>query len=147
MVSVLLIALFATMAIWPQLFTDLGPRACELSRSTELPSADHWFGFDRQGCDYFTRVVYGARASIAVGLLVTLGAFVIAVTLGTLAGYYGGLIDSLLARFADIWFGIPLVLGAIVLLTAVENRGVTQVASVLIVLSWPPMIVPRRSWG
>ena len=142
---VVVIGLLTLIAVWPTLFTDLHPRDCDLARSSELPSMGHWFGFDRQGCDYYTRVVFGTRASMAVGVLVTAGAFGLAVALGSLAGYYGGVIDTLISRLADIWFGIPLVLGAIVLLAAVPRRGVWEVSLVLVLLSWPPMMRLMRS--
>src|SRR5688572_25511944 len=57
------VLLFATMAVFPRLFTAADPRSCDLSRSLAKPSGDHWFGFDLLGCDYYARVIYGARAS------------------------------------------------------------------------------------
>ncbi len=142
---VLVIAVLTVMAIWPQLFTDLVPRSCDLSRSADPPEAGHWFGFDRQGCDLYTRVVYSTRASLLIGLTVTLGAFAIALVLGSLSGYYGRWLDAVLGRIADVFFGIPLVIGAIVLLTAVVDRGVWQVSAVLTLLAWPPMFRLMRS--
>jgi oligopeptide transport system permease protein len=144
-VSALLILLILTMAFFPGLFTNADPRACSLGRSLERPSGDHWFGFDVQGCDYYARVIYGARASIAVGTIVTGLAAVIAIVFGTLAGYYGGWGDTLIARITDLWFAIPLVLGALVLLTVIENRGVPQVAVVLAIFGWPTMLRLMRS--
>ncbi|QBI21747.1 ABC transporter permease [Egibacter rhizosphaerae] len=142
---VVLIVLFTVIAIWPQWFTDMGPRTCDLARSADPPEAGHWFGFDRQGCDLYTRVIFSTRASLLIGLMVTLGALAIAMVLGSLSGYFGGWLDGLLGRIADIFFGIPLVIGAIVLLTAVVDRGVLQVSGVLILLAWPPMFRLMRS--
>ena len=63
--------LFVLMAIFPQLFArGADPRACDLANSKAPPSAEHWFGFDQQGCDYLANVVYGARNSLIIGLLV-----------------------------------------------------------------------------
>jgi oligopeptide transport system permease protein len=140
-----LILLFGAMAAAPQLFTDADPRACDLSRSLERPSADHWFGFDLQGCDYYALVVYGARVSIAVGLLVTVGAVLVAVVLGSIAGYYGGVLDTLIARVTDIWFGLPYILAAIVILSVIGTRGLFQVSLVLLVVGWPTMLRLMRS--
>ncbi|HVM13495.1 MAG TPA: ABC transporter permease [Egibacteraceae bacterium] len=144
-VPALLILVLTVMAIWPQLFTNADPRDCDLARSVLRPSREHWFGFDLQGCDYYARVIYGARTSITVGLLVTTGTVIIAVTFGSIAGYYGGVIDTILARITDIVFGIPLILGAIVMLTVLPRRGVGELALVLMVFSWPPMLRIMRS--
>jgi ABC-type dipeptide/oligopeptide/nickel transport system permease subunit len=140
-----LILLFGAMAVAPQLFTSADPRACDLSRSLERPSAEHWFGFDLQGCDYYALVIYGARVSIAVGLLVTGGALLVAVVLGSIAGYYGGVLDTVIARVTDIWFGLPYILAAIVILSVIGTRGLLQVSLVLLVVGWPTMLRLMRS--
>lgn len=145
LVASALILLFGAMAVAPQLFTGADPRNCDLSRSLERPSAKHWFGFDLQGCDYYALVVYGARVSIAVGLLVTLGAVAVAVVLGSIAGYYGGALDTVIARVTDIWFGLPYILAAIVILSVIGTRGLLQVTLVLLVVGWPTMLRLMRS--
>jgi oligopeptide transport system permease protein len=145
LVSAALIALFVAMAAVPQLFTDQDPHNCGLSRSLEAPSRNHWFGFDLQGCDYYSRVVYGARVSIVIGLSVTVLAVAIALVLGSLAGYYGGLVDTLISRFTDIIFGLPFILGAIVVLSVVSERSLFWVTTVLVLLGWPTMTRLVRS--
>ncbi len=137
-----LLAVLAVMAAFPGLFTSLGdPRtvagSCNLANSKVGPSADAWFGYDIQGCDHYTNVIYGARVSMIIGLLVVGGATVIGVVLGALAGFFGGWFDILMARITDIVFGLPLVLGAILVLNAFPSRGLLQVSFALIVLSWP----------
>ena len=136
-------------AFFPTLFTSADPRECSLTNSLLRPSKEHWFGTDLQGCDYYARVVYGTRVSISVGLLVTAGATIIAIIGGSLAGYYGGLSDTLIARLTDIWFSIPTLLGGIVLLTVLDdvfgNRGIPQVSLVLIIFGWPTMLRLVRS--
>ena len=92
------------------------PRECNLINSKRPPSGEHWFGFDQQGCDYLANVVYGARNSLIIGVLAVLVILLLGVIVGAIAGYYGGVADSLLARLTDIFFAIPLILGAIVLL-------------------------------
>jgi hypothetical protein len=84
------ILVLTVMAIVPQLFTRVDPRVCLLERSRQPPSADAWFGYDVQGCDYYSNVIYGARASISVGLLVVGGGVLLALVLGSLAGFFGG---------------------------------------------------------
>ena len=134
------------MAVAPQLFTNTDPRACSLSRSRQGPSAQAWFGYDVQGCDYYANVIYGARVSISIGLLVVGGSLLIGLVMGALAGFRGGWFDNLVARIADIVYGLPLILGAILVLYRFQTRGVIQVALALVVLSWmTPMRLVRSS--
>jgi oligopeptide transport system permease protein len=144
-ISSVLILLFTVMAAFPQLFTSRNPRSCDLAHSLETPSAANWFGYDILGCDYYTRVIYGARVSITIGIVVTVFSVIIALVLGSLAGYYGGIIDTIIARFTDIIFGLPFVLGAIVILSVVSTRNLFWVSVVLIVLGWTTMTRLMRS--
>lgn len=144
-ISAILIAVFIIMAAFPTLFTKADPRLCNLSNSLETPSAEHWFGFDLQGCDYVARTVYGARVSISIGVIVTIFAVFISIVLGSLAGFYGGWLDAVIARVTDIWFAIPTILGGIVILNLLPSRGLWQVSLVLILLGWPTMLRLLRS--
>jgi ABC-type dipeptide/oligopeptide/nickel transport system permease subunit len=146
MISGVLILILALMAIWPGLFTRVDPRDCNLADSLLRPSGEHWFGTDVQGCDYYARTIWGARVSITIGVLVTAASTLIAVVLGSMAGYYGGIVDTLIARLTDIWFAIPTILGGIVILRSIfSTRGLLQVSLVLIVLGWPTMLRLVRS--
>lgn len=140
------VAIFALMAIVPQLFTRIDPRACDLARSRQSPSAEAWFGYDVQGCDYYANVIYGARISISIGLYVVVGALIIGLLLGAIAGFRGGWVDNLIARIADIVYGLPLILGAIIILYQFQGRTVIIVGSALLVLLWmTPMRLVRSS--
>ena len=110
------------MASCPALFTANDPRDCVLSRQHAGPSGGAIFGYDFQGCDTYSRAVYGARASLLVGALSALLTGVIALVVGMLAGYFGGWVDAVLSRVIDIVLGIPLLLAAIVLLKRVSSR-------------------------
>ncbi len=132
-----LILLIAVVAIAPNLFSTLNPRFCELSNSNADPSAGHIFGYNRQGCDVFSRVVHGAQASLLVGILATVLVTLIGVIIGSLAGFYGGWLDSIVSRLGDIFFAIPTVLGAIVLMSVLPNRDPLTVALVLALFAWP----------
>lgn len=138
---------FVVMAIAPQLFTSRPATSadCFISNARQSPSAEHWFGTDIQGCDYYTRVIYGARSSLTVGVLVTIGAVLIALVVGMSAGFFGGIVDTLASRAVDIVFALPFLLGAIVFLNVLENRTVWTVAGVLIVFTWPTMTRLMRS--
>jgi oligopeptide transport system permease protein len=136
LIGAFLLLVFLVMAAFPQLFTNADPRDCELSRSAQGPSAQAWFGYDVQGCDYYANVVYGAKVSVTIGILAMLGTLVIGVVVGAIAGYYGGWLDSILARITDIFYGLPLILGAFILLAVLPDRGVREVALALIVFGW-----------
>ena len=142
---VVVIALFTVMAVAPGLFTRTDPRACDLSHSLLRPSARHWFGYDLQGCDYYARVIHGARVSMTVGVATVAGTAVVAVVLGTLAGFYGGIVDTLIARVTDVWFALPTFLGAIVVLSVLGGNGLPQLTLVLVLFGWPTMTRLMRS--
>ncbi len=144
-VSAVIILILTAMAIFPGLFTSADPRACNLSNSLGTPSSEHWFGFDLQGCDYYARTIYGARISMSIGVVVTFFAAALAIILGSLAGYYGGVVDSIIARITDIWFAIPTILGGIVILSLLGQKGFFQVSFVLIILGWPTLLRLYRS--
>lgn len=127
-----------TISLFPSLFTSQDPRYCVLSRSLGAPELwSHPFGFDKQGCDIYSRVIYGARASVSVGVLTTIAVVIIGGTIGAIAGYIGGWIDSLLSRITDVFFAIPLLLAAIVFMQMFkESRSIAMVVIVLSTFAW-----------
>ncbi len=135
-----IITLMVVMALFPGIFTSSDPSFCELKNSLADASSGHPFGFDKQGCDIYARVVYGARASLTVGVFTTILVVVIGGILGTAAGYFGGWIDTVNSRFTDIIFAVPLVLAAIVIMQLFsESRTVWMVVVVLAVFGWPSL--------
>ncbi len=137
-ISSVLILLILVIAIFPTLFTQVAPNMdCLLANSNGGPVAGHPFGFTRQGCDVYARIIHGTQASLTVGLLATLLVTLFGVIVGSLAGFYGGLLDSFVSRVGDIFFAIPTVLGAIVLMSVLPERTPLTVALVLSVFAWP----------
>lgn len=143
--AVVIIAAVAAMAAFPRLYTSVDPRDCSLSMSRMPPAAGHPFGYDIQGCDYFANIVYGARTSLSVGLLVALFTFVIALIAGSLAGYYGGLVDAGISRLADLVLGIPVTIASLVILYQFKSRGVWTIVFVLVLFSWAGTMRYMRS--
>ncbi|MBD0690325.1 ABC transporter permease [Streptomyces sp. SP17BM10] len=142
LISVLLIVLLVLMAIFPWAFTDANPRKADLVHDylkrpdwTDFFGAG-WFGYDAQGRSIYARVIYGARASITVGIVVTAGVTLLGGLTGMVAGYFGGAVDAVISRIIDIFFGIPLLLGALVLLNGFASRTVWAVVFALVVLGW-----------
>jgi oligopeptide transport system permease protein len=129
---------FLLMALFPQIFArGADPRDCSLSNSNQKPSAQHWFGFDQQGCDYLANVVHGARNSLIIGLLAVAVVLVLGVVVGAVSGFYGRWVDSLLSRLTDIFYALPLILGALVVLrSGILGRGVVAVAIALAAFGW-----------
>ena len=136
-VAGLLILLVLAVALFPWLFTSADPAYADPDQSLLGPSAQHWFGTDLQGHDVYARTVYGARASVAVGVGTTAAAVLIGASLGALAGFYGGWLDAIISRVTDIFFGIPLLLAAIVLAQVMHQRTIWTVIAVLAVFGWP----------
>ena len=151
-VSAGLITIFVLMAIWPSLFTSTDPTNAILAKSRERPNADAWFGREIQGYDIYARCVYGARASILVGVLCTTGTVLIGGLIGVMSGYQGGWLDSLMSRIGDVFFAIPLLLGAIIFLVSLPDFFndnyfliVLKVVLALVILGWPSLARLMRS--
>ncbi|MFE2021138.1 ABC transporter permease [Streptomyces sp. NPDC059499] len=141
-VSAVLIVFLLTMAVFPGLFTGADPRYADLAHHyLQKPKwgnlfQEDWFGYDIQGRSIYARVVYGARASIMVAVVVTALVTVLGTVVGMLAGYFGGWIDTILSRVTDIFFGVPFILGAMVVLTSFEERHIWVVILALAFLGW-----------
>ncbi|MEZ0492143.1 ABC transporter permease [Kineococcus sp. TBRC 1896] len=136
-VASLIILLLVVVSLFPSLFTSTNPRFVDLSIALQGPSAEHPLGVTRGGTDVYARLIYGARASVSVGIITTIMVVLVGGIVGALAGFYGGWLDALLSRVADIFFALPLILGAIVLLQTIRGRNVWTVALTLALFGWP----------
>ncbi|MFJ3789269.1 ABC transporter permease [Kitasatospora sp. NPDC090091] len=148
LIGAFLVVLMVALSVAPQLFTDRDPTEggfCNLADSLKRPSADHWFGFDVQGCDIYTRTVWGARNSIIVGILTTSLVVAIGGTLGLWAGWVGRLWDSTLSRITEIFFAIPLLLGGMLIMSTWGKGNAWTVSAVMAVLGWPQIYRLMRS--
>ncbi|MGH3318336.1 MAG: ABC transporter permease [Nocardioidaceae bacterium] len=127
----------SSMAIFPGLWTSGDPLdSCLLENGSEGPSSAHPFGFTFQGCDMWGSVVYGTSKSLAVALLATVLTTGFGMLIGVLAGFFPGMVDTVLSRFTDIFFGLPFLLGAVVFLAIVPERNVFTIAAVIALLGW-----------
>ena len=136
--AAIIIAATILISLFPGLFTGQDPAYCVLERHNGPAASGHPFGFDKQGCDIYARVIYGARASVSVGVLTTIAVVIIGATIGALAGYFGGWLDALLSRITDVFFAVPFVLAAIVVMQMFKGRSsILTVVAVLALFGWP----------
>ena len=136
-VSGLLIVFIVFVALFPKAFTSQNPNYCTLENSLGPASAGHPFGFDFQGCDVYTRVVYGTRTSLSVGLAATVLVVIIGTLIGSIAGFFGGWVDALLSRLTDVFLALPILLGAIVVLQMFKtNSSIWKIVLVMALFGW-----------
>ena len=136
-ISSALILLIVIVALFPSLFAHVSPTQCDLGDSHGGPADGHPLGYTRQGCDIYARIIFGTQASVTVGLLATILVTFTGIIVGSLAGYYGGVLDSIVSRIGDIFFAVPTVLGAIVLMSVLPERTPITIALVLSLFAWP----------
>jgi peptide/nickel transport system permease protein len=140
LVGFALVALFVIAAVFAPLIAPYSPREQNLTLLSQGccpgPSADHWFGVDQLGRDEFSRIVYGARYSLVVGVVAVSVGLSIGLLLGALAGYVGGGVDSVVMRLMDIMLAIPGLLFAIGVV-AVLGPGFWQVMVAVGVVTIP----------
>jgi oligopeptide transport system permease protein len=128
----LAVALAAIMAPWLSPYSAGG---LEEKRILEVPSFAHWMGTDGLGRDLLTRVLYGARVSMTVGVGTGLIALVIGTIYGLISGFKGGAVDQLMMRFVDIFYGLPDML-IFILLSLVFGRNLGGLLIALGLVSW-----------
>ena len=119
--------------------------ANNIKERMQPPSAEHWFGTDDMGRDIFARVCYGARYSLAVGIIAVMFALVFGVTLGAAAGYIGGVFEDVTMRVCDIFSSIPSVLMAIAVVSALGKSTFNLMLAVGIASTAPFVRVARAA--
>ncbi|GAA1508124.1 ABC transporter permease [Sphaerisporangium rubeum] len=144
-----MVSLFIVISAFPGLFDSVGvePSTCSLARARQGITSEHWFGSDNLGCDVYSRVIHGARVSIIVGFVSAIVTGVVGGALGLLAGFYGKWVDVILSRVAEIFFAIPSILGALLILAVIgrDNAGIASVVLALSILAWPMILRIMRA--
>ncbi len=131
-VGFLLLVVIAAIAVD---FTGLDPEAIDVKNMLAKPSSVHWFGTDELGRDYFTRVLYGARVSLIVGVLAMATSVFIGVTVGMISGYFGGIVDSILMRTVDVFCAIPWII-MVTVVSLLFKKGLVSIIIVIGCFSW-----------
>jgi len=127
-----LAVLAAVLAPW---IVPYSFQAQDTLNTLAVPSAAHWMGTDYLGRDLLSRLVYGARVSLFIGMATTLVALVIGTVYGAISGYVGGRTDSVMMRVVDVVFALPDLL-MIILIMVVLGRGLTGIFLALTMVSW-----------
>jgi oligopeptide transport system permease protein len=137
----IIIALFVVAIVGPM----VSPYTYEdqdLDNTFQSPTLRHPFGTDQLGRDQMTRVIYGSRISLAVGLVCAALNFLIGVTYGGISAYFGGRVDDIMMRIVDILYGIPTLIIVILLTVLFKDKGVSPLVNVFIAIGltyWLPM--------
>lgn len=135
-VGLILFTLIVLMAIFAPLLAPHDPYA--VGMSYEKPSSEHLLGTDQSGRDVLSRIIYGSRVSLAVGIGAVLVFVVIGTLLGAVAGYFGGWIDMVVMRMTDVFMSFPYLM-VILVLVSIMGPGLFNIVLVLGVLGWPPI--------
>jgi peptide/nickel transport system permease protein len=133
-----ILILIAVAAVLAPVLATHDPTEQELLARMSDPSAEHWLGTDELGRDEFSRLIYGARVSLFIGLLGTTGGVVLGTVVGLISGYFGGWTDTLAMRLVDVMYAFPGILLAI-LIVAVMGPGLSNLVYALIIWGTPTL--------
>jgi peptide/nickel transport system permease protein len=132
---VLLLLAVAAFAPW---VAPHDPQAQDLALALHAPAASHWFGTDEYGRDVFSRIVWGARTTLYIVVLVTIVVGPVGLAVGTVAGYFGGAVDSVFMRVTDIFISFPSLVLALAFVAAL-GPGLEHAVIAIALTAWPPI--------
>lgn len=135
-VSLLFVMLLVFCALFPSVVAPYAYEKQSLSEAFLSPSMEHFFGTDNYGRDIFSRVIYGARISLGIGLLAVTLSCIVGIVVGALAGFYGSVTDNLLMRVMDVMLAIPSILLMMAIVTALGN-GMANLTIAIAISSIP----------
>lgn len=139
-----LITLFLLIALLAPLIAPYDPLDQDVFNANGGPAADHWLGTDQYGRDVLSRVIYGTRVSLLLGIIAPLIAGVLGTAVGTASGYFGGLLDRFIVRVTDMFMSFPTVLLGI-LIAAALGPGFTNVIIAISVALFPRFVRLARA--
>lgn len=133
--GLLIVGLLAFLAVFEPIITPYDPFEQNLLNTTAPPGNGHIFGTDVLGRDMYSAIVYGARLAMIVGLVTVAASLLVGVALGSIAGFVGGRVDSVISRITDVFLAFPLIIGA-VLVVRTFGAGVLPVIIALAFFGW-----------
>lgn len=136
LVGLVILFIFVLTAVFAPLLTPHDPNRANLRARNQPPSREHLFGTDDMGRDILARTLYGGRISLSVGLVAVGISLTIGTLLGAVSGYFGGFVDTVIMRLADVFYSFPFLILAITA-TAVLGPSIYNIMIILGLLSWP----------
>jgi peptide/nickel transport system permease protein len=136
--------LVIAISILAPVVSPYNPRTTS-SKSLDPPSAEHWFGTDLLGRDVLSRVLWGTRPSLIIGLVTSLVASFVGLVIGAIAGYYGGLVDFSFMRITEMFLVIPSYFFYILVVATLRSRELLTMATIMALLMWPKVARVVRS--
>lgn len=132
MFSLCIIAILAVLALLAPVLVDYEVDVCETNVMNRFatPSSEHWFGTDELGRDIFSRILYGSRFSLSVGLVATVIGLLVGSTLGAIGGYFGGTIENIIMRLMDIMSAVPNILMGILITSVLGANTINLMIAV-----------------
>jgi peptide/nickel transport system permease protein len=137
MIGLIVIAVFVLMAIFAPLLASHNPAAQELANRLATPGAVHWLGTDELGRDVYSRILYGARVTLGMVIAVVILVAPLGLAIGCIAGYFGGIVDTVLMRITDIFLAFPRLVLALAFVAALKP-GVESAVLAIALTAWPP---------
>ena len=134
-VALALIALFALCALFAPLLAPYDPLLQDLGTRLRPPSAEHWLGTDSLGRDIASRILYGARISLIIGVVVVTAAGIVGTAIGLVAGYAGGLVDEALMRLTEVFLAFPALILAMAIAGAL-GPSLTNAIIAIAAVTW-----------
>ncbi|MDF2759344.1 MAG: transporter permease [Thermomicrobiales bacterium] len=135
LLGLLVITVMSLTAIFADAIAPYGENEIDLFNITAKPSAEHWLGTDELGRDELSRLIFGARVSLLVGVGAALISTAVGIVVGSLAGYYGGWLDSALMRFVDVILAFPAIF-LLLIFFSIQGSSVVTVILFLGLFSW-----------
>jgi len=127
-----IVLILVIMAIFAPIIAPLDPLSVNVPARLNPPSADNWLGTDALGRDVFSRLIFGTRISLMIGVLASVFGAVVGVSMGIVSGYYGKWIDSIIMRFCDILLAFPGILLALAIITILGAGTLNTIIAVSI---------------
>lgn len=124
------------VAVFRDFLMPYDPNYSDMGKAFQRPNSEHWFGTDQLGRDIFSRIIYGTRISLSVGLIAVTFALTVGTVLGSIAGYFGGKVDTVIMRCMDMMLAVPSILLAITFMAAL-GKGIDKAIIAIGLVSIP----------
>ncbi|WP_280770936.1 oligopeptide ABC transporter permease [Salipaludibacillus daqingensis] len=135
--GIVIIIIMVSIAVFAPLLAQHDPRQSDLINVMQKPSGENWLGTDSSGRDNFSRLVYGSQVSLLIGFFAMLFTLAIGVVLGSLSGFYGGKVDSLIMRAADLMLIFPFLLLVLTVMAILDRVTIGIFITIIALTTWP----------